>query len=130
MSLLDNSFSRESVKVLLQGTLRSTLEKTQGHLYDFLSTKEEESLHQYRVTLRTARSVCREFQSFFNQKRGCILGEKLKKLQHETNEMRDIDVFLECLKAYKVKVDAGCVVELETIEEALSLEKKKLTKNS
>lgn len=128
MSLFDNAFSRESVKVLLQGTLRTTLQKTQGHLNDFLATKEEESLHQYRVTLRTARSVCREFQSFFHYKRGCVLGEKLKNLQHQTNEMRDIDVFLESINGYKLKVDSACIMELEVIEKALIVEKKSLTK--
>lgn len=129
MSLLDNSFSRESVKVLLQESLYATLQKTHTHLEDFLSTQDEESLHQYRVTLRTARSVCREFQHFFHPKRGCTLGETLKKLQHETNEMRDIDVFLECIDGYKEKVDASCIAELELIEEALVLEKKRVTKH-
>jgi len=61
MSVLENSFSRASVKVLLRGTLHTTLQKTQYHLDNFLETKEEESLHQYRVTLRTARSLCLEF---------------------------------------------------------------------
>ncbi len=129
MSLLDNSFSRESVKVLLQESFYATLQKTHTHLEDFLSTQEEESLHQYRVTLRSARSVCREFQHFFHPKRGCALGERLKKLQHETNEMRDIDVFLECIEGYKEKVDASCIAELESIEQALVLEKKRVTKH-
>ena len=128
MSVLENSFSRASVKVLLRGTLHTTLQKTQYHLDNFLETKEEESLHQYRVTLRTVRSLCLEFQHFFQPKRGCALSQKLKKLQQETNEMRDIDVFLECIEAYKKRVDEACKGGLDTIENQLLLDKKRIYK--
>lgn len=128
MSVLENSFSRESVRVLLKGSLHTTLQKTQYHLDNFLETKEEESLHQYRVTLRTARSLCREFQHFFQPKRGCALGKKLKKLQQETNEMRDIDVFLGCIEEYKRRNILDCSDGFDAIDRQLILDKNKLYK--
>lgn len=123
MSLKINTLDRHSVKSLLKNTLLQTIENIATHLNDFLLTKEPESLHQYRVSVRMARSVCLEFSEFMEEKRKFTLEKILKSLQKETNEMRDIDVFLECIEAYKNMVESSCLGELESLELALKAEK-------
>jgi len=100
MSPKMHKLDRHSVKSLLKNTLLQTIENIATHLSNFLETKEPESLHQYRVSVRMARSVCLEFSEFMEEKRKFTLEKILKSLQKETNEMRDIDVFLECIEAY------------------------------
>ena len=107
-----------------KSTLLKTIENIATHLSVFLETKEPESLHQYRVSVRMARSVCLEFSEFMEEKRKFALEKILKSLQKETNEMRDIDVFLECIEAYKTHVEPSCLYELESLEAKLMLEKK------
>ena len=119
-----HKLDRHSVKSLLKHTLLKTIENIAIHLSDFLETKEPESLHQYRVSVRMARSVCLEFSEFMEEKRKFALEKILKSLQKETNEMRDIDVFLECIEAYKTHVEPSCLYELESLEAKLMLEKK------
>ena len=122
-----HKLDRHSVKSLLKHTLLKTIKNIATYLSDFLETKEPESLHQYRVSVRMARSVCLEFSEFMEEKRKFTLEKILKSLQKETNEMRDIDVFLECIEAYKTRVEPSCLYELESLEEKLMLEKKKPT---
>lgn len=123
MSLKINTLDRHSVKSLLKNTLLQTIENIGTHLSHFLETKEPESLHQYRVNVRMARSVCLEFSEFMEEKRKFTLEKILKSLQKETNEMRDIDVFLECIEAYKNMVESSCLGELESLETTLKAEK-------
>lgn len=123
MSPKMHKLDRHSVKSLLKSTLLKTIENIATHLSDFLETKEPESLHQYRVSVRMARSVCLEFSEFMEEKRKFALEKILKSLQKETNEMRDIDVFLECIEAYKTRVEPPCLYELESLEAKLRLEK-------
>lgn len=118
-----HKLDRHTVKSLLKHTLLQTIDNIATHLSDFLQTKEPESLHQYRVSVRMARSVCLEFSEFMEEKRKFNLETILKILQKETNEMRDIDVFLECIEAYKSMVEPSCLVELEGLEAKLKAEK-------
>lgn len=123
MSPKIHKLERHSVKSLLKNTLLQTIENIATHLSNFLETKEPESLHQYRVSVRMARSVCLEFSEFMEEKRKFTLEKILKSLQKETNEMRDIDVFLECIEAYKNMVESSCLGELESLEATLKAEK-------
>lgn len=123
MSPKIHTLERHSVKSLLKHTLLQTIDNIATHLSDFLQTKEPESLHQYRVSVRMARSVCLEFSEFMEEKCKFNLETILKTLQKETNEMRDIDVFLECIEAYKSMVEPSCLVELEGLEAKLKAEK-------
>lgn len=113
-----------SVKDLLKETLLEAIRNITQYLEDFLRTKEAESLHQYRVNIRMARSICKEFSTFMEKNRKKVLDDRLKVLQQETNEMRDIDVFIECIETYKTKVDEACASEFKRIEKALLHEKK------
>ena len=108
-----------SVKDLLKETLTNAISAITQHLEDFLRTKNTESLHQYRVNISMARSVCKEFSAFMEKKRTKILNDTLKVLQQETNEMRDVDVFIACIETYKTKVDEACVGEFKRIEKVL-----------
>jgi CHAD domain-containing protein len=114
---------RHSVKSLLKNTLLNTIENIATHLSDFLENHEPESLHQYRVNVRMARSVCLEFSEFMEEKRKFNLEKILKTLQKETNDMRDLDVFLECIEAYKSMVDPSCLNEFQDLEMKLRMEK-------
>ncbi|WP_263832649.1 CHAD domain-containing protein [Sulfurospirillum oryzae] len=117
-----------SVKSLLKNTLSKTTQNMMTYLSDFLQTKEPESLHQYRVNIRMARSVCLELSDFMEEKRKNKLDKILKTLQQETNDMRDIDVFIECIGAYKNSVDPQCLSEFEGIEAKLKAEKEEAYK--
>jgi len=119
---------RHSVKSLLKETLLKTIENITEHLSDFLQTKEPESLHQYRISVRMARSVCLEFSEFMEEKRKSTLENILKSLQKETNEMRDIDVFLECIETYKTMLKPSCLPEFEALEAKLKAEKEEAYK--
>lgn len=114
---------RHSVKYLLKETLLHTIDAIATHLNDFLNTHEPESLHQYRVNVRMARSVCLEFSEFMEEKRKINLEKILKTLQKETNDMRDLDVFLECIQTYKTRVAPSCLNEFESLEARLKVEK-------
>lgn len=113
-----------SIKSMLKKTLQHNLEKITFYLSDFMQTKDVESLHQYRVNIRMARSICMEFREFMDEKRQDILSKAFKKLQQETNDMRDIDVFLEELEAYKSMVDEAYVKDIVHLQEQLLKEKK------
>lgn len=116
---------QNSVKTLLQELLQKTLQNAQSHFEDFTYTLEPESIHQYRVNLRMARSVCKEFINYFTPKHGLFLLDYLKTLQKDTNELRDIDVFIECIEDYQTKVSAECLHVCHTLEKKLLKERKK-----
>lgn len=114
---------RHSVKSLLKETLLTTIKNIATHLSDFLRNHEPESLHQYRVNVRMARSVCLEFSDFMEVKRKSNLEKILKTLQKETNDMRDMDVFLECIEAYKNRLAPSCLKAFQGFEMRLKAEK-------
>lgn len=117
------SLDSHTVQSLLKESLVNALSCIQRHLEDFLRTKDAESLHQYRVHIRTARSLCKEFGSFMEKNRKKLFDEQLKRLQQETNAMRDIDVFLECIDAYERQIDASCLIEFQKLRQTLLEEK-------
>ncbi|MDD2382684.1 MAG: CHAD domain-containing protein [Sulfurospirillaceae bacterium] len=116
---------QNSVKTLLEELLQKTLQNAQAHFEDFTYTLEPESIHQYRVNLRMARSVCKEFINYFTPKHGLFLLDYLKILQKDTNELRDIDVFIECIDDYQAKVKPECLNMCHIIEKKLFKERKK-----
>ena len=123
MSQKLSKLNRHSVKSLLKETLLKTLEAIREQLNLFLTTHDPENLHQYRVNLRLARSVCLEFGAFMEKERKKILDEKLKILQKQTNELRDIDVFLESLNSYKPMESALSYADFVQIQKRLEHEK-------
>lgn len=123
MSSKKDFLERHSIKQLLKTTLHHNLENITTHLKAFLQTKDPESLHQYRVYIRTARSICLEFSDFMDEKRHELLDKTLKILQQETNEMRDLDVFLDALEGYKQSVDEAHWGDFEQLRTKLLAEK-------
>ena len=123
MSSKKDFLERHSIKQLLKTTLHDNIENIATHLNAFLQTKDPESLHQYRVYIRTARSICLEFGEFMDEKCQFVLDKTLKALQQETNEMRDLDVFLESLDMYKHSVDARYVSDFEQLQAQVLAEK-------
>jgi len=124
MSSKKDFLERHSIKQLLKTTLHHNIENIATHLKAFLQTKDPESLHQYRVYIRTARSICLEFREFMDEKRQFVLDKTLKVLQQETNDMRDLDVFLESLDAYKQSVDEAYLSDFEHLQAQVLAEKK------
>lgn len=123
MSKALSVLTRQSVKQLLKTTLKETTEKIIAYLDDFTQTRDVESLHQYRVNIRLARSVCLEFGEFMEDGRKKLLDEKLKTLQKQSNELRDIDVFLESLEAYATLMDSSYEEEFRALKMQLEHEK-------
>ena len=123
MSSKKDFLERHSIKQLLKTTLHRNIETIATHLKAFLHTKDPENLHQYRVYIRTARSICLEFSEFMDEKRQFVLDKTLKVLQQETNDMRDLDVFLESLDTYKHSVDARYLSDFEQLQAQVLAEK-------
>lgn len=123
MPLKFSRLNRRSIKYLLHETLLETIENITLHLNDFLQTHEPETLHQYRVSVRSLRSICLEFHAFLEEKRRHRLENILKALQKQTNNMRDLDVFLEDIQRYKIGVLPSCVDAFSTLEVSIKAEK-------
>ena len=81
MSQKLSKLNRHSVKSLLKETLLKTLEAIREQLNLFLTTHDPENLHQYRVNLRLARSVCLEFGAFMEKERKKILLKQMVLLE-------------------------------------------------
>lgn len=123
MPLKFSRLNRRSIKYLLHETLLETIEKITLYLDDFLQTYEPETLHQYRVSVRSLRSICLEFHAFLEEKRRHRLENILKALQKETNNMRDLDVFLEDIQRYKAGIVPSCVDAFSALEASVQAEK-------
>lgn len=93
--------STQSIKALLQETMYENFQSIQKELESFLQTQHPTHLHEYRVKIRTVRSVCKTFSRFIKPKRQKYMAHVLKKLQRQTNTLRDMDVFLENIETYK-----------------------------
>ncbi|MDD3462644.1 MAG: CHAD domain-containing protein [Sulfurospirillaceae bacterium] len=91
----------DNVASFLKNNLKRNLLESKFQLQNFLRTKHPENLHQYRVAIRSSRSIFREFSKFCDDKRYKIVNAIMKTLQRETNHIRDLDVFLECIQTYK-----------------------------
>lgn len=87
-------------KNILIETLSESLASIQIELESLLVTRDPESLHAYRVKIRMVRSIFKIFKIFIKSKYYNRITKILKKLQQQTNSLRDIDVFLENLDEY------------------------------
>lgn len=123
MSPKPTKLDAHSVKSLLKETLLDALDAIRKHLMLYRRTNDPESLHQYRVTIRFARSICREFGEFMEHERKKILNDMLKTLQKQTNELRDIDVFLESLHRLKPQSYSDDYRDFSQIQKRLEHEK-------
>lgn len=64
-----------------------------------------EFLHQYRVSLRRCRALISLMKSLFLPRQKKMLNLTLKTLMQKTNQLRDLDVFLEQMDDYFSKLD-------------------------
>ncbi len=120
-----HALNLHTIQSLLKESLSGAIVDITEHFNAFLSTRDPESLHQYRVNIRFARSLCKEFGAFMEVHRKKLFDEKLKLLQQETNAMRDIDVFLEAIMAYKNRLSQEALTEAEALQTHLNEEKQK-----
>lgn len=64
-----------------------------------------EFLHQYRVSLRRCRALISLMKTLFMPRQKKMLNLALKTLMQKTNQLRDLDVFLEQMDDYFAKLD-------------------------
>ncbi|MBN1840200.1 MAG: CHAD domain-containing protein [Campylobacterales bacterium] len=83
-----------SVQSFLQIRFEQLSGNMQTQLHTFMITGDEEALHQYRVAIRSMRSLCQSFEAFIEETHFKALSKALKSLQKESNAMRERDVFL------------------------------------
>lgn len=113
----------QSVKRFLQHSLREAIKQAMSYRDAFVQTHEAESLHQYRIHLRLARSVAREFGAFMDEHHKMALMEHLKVLLKKSNTLRDSDVFLASLEAYETLIETGDREEFFTLKEQIEKDK-------
>lgn len=65
----------------------------------FLQSGDTEALHQFRVGLRKSRSILHLSKELYDENICKTLCDSLKNIANETNEKRDLDVFIEYLES-------------------------------
>jgi CHAD domain-containing protein len=81
---------------------------------------DSEFLHDYRVAVRKARTVLREFSGVFPPERLTALRGELKWLQEITGQRRDLDVYVLDFEKLRALVPAEQQPQLEPVKHVLS----------
>jgi len=84
----------ERADIAVARVLRALLEITHANLPGTLADTDTEFLHDYRVSIRRARAVLREFRMVFPPADWRHFRAELKWLQRVTSETRDLDVYV------------------------------------
>ncbi len=111
-----------SVQSFLQIRFEQLYGNIQTQLHTFMAIGDEEALHQYRVAIRSMRSLCQSFEAFIEETHFKALNKALKSLQKESNAMRERDVFLGYLQTL-VPLKHEDFHALVSLKERLSQEK-------
>lgn len=73
-------------------------EKIAFHQNEYIKSRTNESLHQFRVNIRKTRSLLQSIEDVFEQGITQRFIKNLKYIANETNQKRDMDVFKEYLE--------------------------------
>lgn len=90
IGLFPETSIKKSATVILQIFLKIARQNEQGVIDD----SDTEFLHDYRVSLRKARSVLSLFKGVFDAKDSARLKDELAEVMRTTNGLRDLDVYL------------------------------------
>lgn len=91
----------------LQEILGKQLEILERHEAGTLRNEDNESLHDFRIALRRARTVLNQFKGAFPERARARLSAKLLWLGQITGEARDLDVYLEEFETLQTALPAS-----------------------
>jgi len=93
-----NEFSKKSLKFRLK-TIKNNIE-------DYLKNPNEDTLHEIRISVRRLRYSMEVFFVFFQKNKYYEFYNKLKEIQDETGEIRDMDIIKKTMnKSESKKLD-------------------------
>jgi CHAD domain-containing protein len=104
----------ESLKVCLRKITETRLQETLSYENRTIKGEDIESLHDMRVSARRLRAVLKIFRDCFPKKRLKKLDERLQGVIRSLGAVRERDVFIEMLVAYRQTLDIqdGKVIDL------------------
>ncbi|MDO4889821.1 MAG: CHAD domain-containing protein [Coriobacteriaceae bacterium] len=80
---------------------------------------DDEHLHQYRISVRVARSLVKFLKPYQQKQQNLLLKDALKTLQDPTSRMRELDVLVPLLADYPALQERVRTKQLETRESLL-----------
>lgn len=114
-----NTKMKERASSTLKNFFQKTIADALEYKDIYLNDKKIEALHQYRVNIRRIHSVLVEFKECIHHEVYDLLKTELKILVKHTNNSRDLDVFLENIKIYKLITPYELKGKLHEMEERL-----------
>jgi CHAD domain-containing protein len=101
--------------------LRALLAVMEANLPGMLADLDSEFLHDYRVSLRKARSVLRELRGAFEPESVAAVRTELKWLQQATGGARDLDVYVRDFEQLRGLVPEPVQTQLEPLLRVLEI---------
>jgi len=92
-----------NIHIYLSIKLYLYLYLTKKYAAEYLQTKEDESLHQFRINIRKIRSLLYLHREFFQKNIYKSLNKSLKQIASATNFKRDLDVFIKKVKDFDME---------------------------
>ena len=106
---------RERADVVAARVLRRLLQVQDANLPGTLADADPEFLHDYRVAIRRARSVLREFKRVFNPDDLEQVRSEFKWLQEQTSATRDLDVYLQDFQQLRARAPEAMRDDLDPL---------------
>ena len=125
MNSITDYRSETTTSKVLQALFIELIYKAKSHVPAVLTQNDDEELHQYRVTLRKMHSILHEFGDCMDKDIYGLLKLELKLMIEPTNELRDMDVFLENMDAYRAMLQSRHKKSLASVENRLKIERGK-----
>lgn len=108
---------------VLQALFIELIYEAKSHIPAVLTQNDDEELHQYRVALRKMHSILHEFSNCMDRDIYTLLKLELKSMISPTNELRDMDVFLGNIDAYRAMLRPRHKKSLARVETRLKEER-------
>lgn len=110
---------------VLQALFIELIFEAKSHITAVLTQNDDEELHQYRVALRKMHSILHEFSDCMDRDIFGLLKLELKAMISPTNELRDMDVFLENMDAYRAMLQPKYKKNITQVENRLKKAREK-----
>ncbi len=122
--LKQDDLSDQAVALIITELLKKAEANIDGILHDY----DTEFLHDYRVSLRKARSILSEVGDVFDKEKTKYFRGILKTFAQITNNLRDIDVYLLKIPEFKEELPEHLRYGLEDVESYLRMLRESETK--
>ncbi len=115
--------SETTTSKVLQALFIELIYEAKSRVPAVLTQNDDEELHQYRVALRKMHSILHEFANCMDRDIHGLLKLELKSMIDPTNELRDMDVFLDNMDAYRAMLQSKHKKSLKSVEKRLKKER-------